>query len=485
MASNRDAGTQRAHSQPHIPRLSYRNSATGTILQRRSDSANAVPTTTVTAADSTALSSSPPSEYCPSPPSSEAVGGVQSTLSPDAVAVPDSGLSPEIPTKLSKKRGSSLLGFLSVKEPSKQAFLDYQESIRKQTAVRHGRISAVGMPGVSSARLPATVPKVNSKWDGVPQTLKEREKERKDSRRPSLLSNRLSSSSAPTLGSRHSSSRSTSFFRNKYGNPSDSSVTKLGWEAYSHSNGSGSKDIPTTPTDPGDAPLTPTLPEMTSLCPPYVSEPPKIPAQYRGKASIKVPSYIDVPPHSVSPSLTPTETSPVTPYPPSSPIGNPSLFELKPVTITEDDFNDTENLFHRFDRVTLNSNGANILAPPSTSKRRPNVHGLSAGNADHLRISSETDQPPSILKQGPNLKRSEVVARPPVSSYFPVVDPDMKRRSNATSNKHDPKLIVRNRDIAPWEWDELSINDAQDTSLTPTKQSGKANRRKKLSVFGR
>ena len=499
MASNGGVGTQPArsqsHSHPHMPRLSYRNSVTGTILQGRRDSVNTFSTATITASGSTVLPSSPPKAYSPSPPRSKVTTDVQSTFGSDALSVSNSPSSPEASTMPSKKRASSLFGFLSVKEPSQQAFLDYEESIRKQSAARNGRITAVGLPGVSSAKLPRTVPRVNSKWDGVPQTLKEKEKEKRDASRPALMSHRHSSSNATeggmkaqksssTLGSRRSSTKSTSSSESKAGNHSDSRVTKLDWESYTFANSSGLKGLSRTSTHSSDSPSTPTLPEMTSFCPQDVPEPPKIPAQYRRQTSTKVPSHIDVPQYSASPSLTPVETSPVTPYPPSSPIGDPTSFSLKSETVTDDDSNDSGKLLERFERVTLNSNGANILAPPSTLKRRPNGYAFSAGKANPARMSPD-DQPSSILKQDPSVRKSEVPARPPVSSYFPVVDAEPKRRSDITRNKHNSALILKHKEIAPWEWDEPPMKgDAHNRSPTPTKPSGKAGMRKRLSVFG-
>ena len=497
MASEGGAGTQQAHAQPHIPRLSYRSSVTGTTLHDPHDSANVVSTATTTAAAPTALMSPPPTEYHPSRQRSKVAARAQCIVSSDAVSPTSSTLSPETPTKLSKKRGSSLFGFLSVKEPSQQALLDYQESISKQTAARNGRVSAGGMPGVSSAKLPPSVPKVNSRWDGLPQALKDKEKEKKDTSRLPLMSHRRSSNNATagglktqrsssTLGSKRSREKPTSFFGNKVGNPSDPSVTKIDWEPYSLSNGNGSKDLATPSTDSGDSTSNPTLPEMTSVFPRDVPGPPKIPARYRSKASAEIPSYIDVPQYSLSPSLTPVETSPVTPYPPSSPTHDCTSFNLKPETISEDDFNDPGKLYQRSERVTIKSNGANILAPPSTSKRRPSSFAVSAGKADQVRTVHGDDQPPSILKQNPSAKRSEVLARPPVSSYFPIIDTEPKGRPNETRNKHHPNLTVRNKDITPWEWDQPSMKgDAPRMSPTLTKQSGKASMSRKRSVFGR
>ncbi|MCJ1306740.1 hypothetical protein MMC25_000383 [Agyrium rufum] len=79
-----------------------------------------------------------------------------------------------------KSKLNSLFSFLSTKEPSKQAFLDYQT----QMAVHQSRNNTnstdkkksrqiVGVPMVSSAKLPDTVPKVNTRWDGMPQGWKD------------------------------------------------------------------------------------------------------------------------------------------------------------------------------------------------------------------------------------------------------------------------------------------------------------------------
>ncbi|MCJ1301897.1 hypothetical protein MMC08_004698 [Hypocenomyce scalaris] len=501
MASYSDAAMQQQRSQSYIPNLSYRSSTGGTILHSRRDSTNAVSTATAAAGATASTASTSPllSESCPSPTPSKVPAGALSPFSPDATSTTDPFLSPSTPTKPSKKKGPSLFSFLSVKEPSQQAFLDYQENIRKQATARNGRITTVGMPGVSSAKLPPTVPKVNSKWDGVPQTLKEKEKEKKDAPRQSTASHRRYSSNATaaglrpqrstsTLGSHLSTGKSSSFFGNKAGNSSNSSDTKLGWETYSLSCGSSSRDLPNVSADSGNSRSTTTLPEMTSFFPQDVPEPPKIPEQYRAEASTEVPNLDDLPQHSVSPTLTPMETSPVTPYPPSPPVADTTSFKFKPETITEDYFKDTElkDIGPLFQQVTLNSNGVNILAPPSISKRKPKGYAFPSDETDPVRFPPEDDQPPSILKRDPCLERSKAPTRPPISSYFPVVDAEPTRKSNATRNKHGMRPTLRNKVITPWDSPEPSVNeDFQDTSPTPTKQSGKSSTRRKVSIFGR
>ncbi|KAF2806770.1 uncharacterized protein BDZ99DRAFT_500839 [Mytilinidion resinicola] len=82
--------------------------------------------------------------------------------------------------KKGKKKGPSVFGFLTLKEPSQTALEQFAERTRQQAAEKAGshnmgRISAVGLPGVSTQKLPPTVPKVNSKWDGIPESVKAKE----------------------------------------------------------------------------------------------------------------------------------------------------------------------------------------------------------------------------------------------------------------------------------------------------------------------
>lgn len=80
------------------------------------------------------------------------------------------------PTKgQKKKKGNSMFGFLTLKEPSQSALEQFAEKQRKQAAEKGGKVSAVGIPSVSMQKLPLTVPKVNSKWDGIPESLKAKE----------------------------------------------------------------------------------------------------------------------------------------------------------------------------------------------------------------------------------------------------------------------------------------------------------------------
>ncbi|KAJ9628333.1 hypothetical protein H2204_009308 [Knufia peltigerae] len=74
-----------------------------------------------------------------------------------------------------QKKKSSVFGGLFQKEPS-QAALD---QVKAQLKAQHGSTSATKVPNVSLEQMPKHVPKVNSKWDGIPDGVKKREKERK------------------------------------------------------------------------------------------------------------------------------------------------------------------------------------------------------------------------------------------------------------------------------------------------------------------
>lgn len=118
-----------------------------------------------------------------------------------------------------QKRASSFFNLFSVKEPSQQALEDYQRQLRISggASSKDRRLDTVGLTGISSAKLPPTVPKVNSKWDGVPhQLIKEKEKEKhkqkqkQKQKRNAHLQFSGYSRSLRSLGSERSGSTNTS-----------------------------------------------------------------------------------------------------------------------------------------------------------------------------------------------------------------------------------------------------------------------------------
>ncbi|KAI4102089.1 MAG: hypothetical protein L6R37_004596 [Teloschistes peruensis] len=208
---------RRDGTQPRIPRLTYRrNPSTASIsdqcvITNRSESSAASISTCATSPPASSFGGSPRSFHfsddAPSPFS--LYGASDSKPSP-------SFLSPQTANE-PKKKSSSFFKFFSAKEPSTQAFEAYQEQMKKRGTTQNGRANAVGLPGVSSAKLPMTVPKVNSKWDGVPQTAKDRAKKKDLTHRQSFSSvtrpAHTSQSNASHLSTSSSSSSSSSSTR--------------------------------------------------------------------------------------------------------------------------------------------------------------------------------------------------------------------------------------------------------------------------------
>jgi hypothetical protein len=99
------------------------------------------------------------------------------SLTPASVASTASSVASSDDSRSSKKKkkAGSVFGFLSLKEPSQVAFEQYAEAQRKQ-AVEKGSPSPSSRTSsnYASKRLPENIPKVNSKWDGIPESIKNR-----------------------------------------------------------------------------------------------------------------------------------------------------------------------------------------------------------------------------------------------------------------------------------------------------------------------
>jgi hypothetical protein len=75
-----------------------------------------------------------------------------------------------------KKKPSIFAGMFQVKEPTQVALSQVSAQIKAQ----HGSTSANKVPNVRLEKMPDYVPKVNSKWDGVPEAVKQRDKREKE-----------------------------------------------------------------------------------------------------------------------------------------------------------------------------------------------------------------------------------------------------------------------------------------------------------------
>lgn len=160
------------------------------------------------------------------------------------------------------------MGFLSLKEPSQLALEQYADAQRKQAVGKAGPTVPMGTY-ITTQKLPDSVPKVNSKWDGVPESIRSSSKSTKSSR------NSIRSSSSSSSGKRDSSSshgpRVVPPYNDWEYNTSVFSVAThvtRGAPNSLASAASSSTDITLrrdsgSETPPGNSPSTTSLPEMT------------------------------------------------------------------------------------------------------------------------------------------------------------------------------------------------------------------------------
>ncbi|MCJ1428722.1 hypothetical protein MMC29_006633 [Sticta canariensis] len=341
-------------SVPYMPKLQYRTSSSDSENLPLSDSispVSPVSTSFSLGTVSTAPTSRSSSDLGPLPNSKDATPQMVSSPDVRSSVVPPSRLSPTIPVNQSKKRGGSFFSFFGVKEPSQQAFDDYQRHMRKKGTGGNGRATAVGLPGVSSAKLPPTVPKVNSRWDGIPQILKEKEKQKRMTSSESIGGR---SRSIRTSGSEKSTSTTTSSTRSRgsscnpktrgrqqthAANPTD----LYGWESASGSSGS----ITRNDIKAHDEAFK--LLSITTSPKPYITTPqtPPLPSRLPGDYPKNTPADTGL-------LLGPSSSSS---YVQSDPCIKSGL-RTTTVEITDTD------------EIVLNSNGLHFLGPPASARRK-------------------------------------------------------------------------------------------------------------------
>ncbi|MCJ1388042.1 hypothetical protein MMC18_000886 [Xylographa bjoerkii] len=400
---------------------------------------------------------------------------------------PSISMPPSFPTAASpvKKKRSSVFSFFTVKEPSTQAWLDYQENLRKQQPTRRGRVTAVGLPMVSSAKLPPTVPKVNSRWDGVPDSVVQREKEKK-AKRDSSHSHAKQLSNALSGGRNMSRSSSRSSRSGTQSRRIQGSIISFNAPPLTSSSAASSRnDLPWTPSSPdakefssiigkpmNSGPETP-LSEISSFIP-------NIPESIRSREELhkRYPSgsvsVTKFPIFNASPASTPGEASPSTPqFNSSFPTATPRDLALSTEAQHSQIQTTILTLPPRQEQVVLHSVGPNILGPPVSARRRLKALALPAGESQELQ-TVET-QPTSILKKDATLWKEPDTARPSISDYF------SGRKQSALGSDiglNTPPEVLWSSPSS------VSKRSNMERSLTPTPQASKASFRKsKLSFF--
>lgn len=229
--SPRTAIEAEASNLVHMPRLCYRHSPSSLPASATN---NDMPRSSSTMTETSSLTDS----NVPATPSS--IGNPPSLNSVDSSKRVER---PSLEVRLTKavtgkessqhkKKGSIFAGVFSTREPSSAAFAQMEQQLKKQKAANPcGRVNPVGMPGVSSAKLPDTVPKVNSRWDGLPAGARQkRQQERQNhERKPSSTWGRSRNSEGDSRISRdrRSSSSTLSSFDSR-GGASDRYRSQLG-----------------------------------------------------------------------------------------------------------------------------------------------------------------------------------------------------------------------------------------------------------------
>lgn len=405
---------------------------------------------------------------------------------------PSSPATPRTPDKKAKGFFSSLF---ATKEPSALALAAYERQLKTQGTLKNGRITAVGMPGVSSAKLPPTVPKVNSKWDGTPLTAKEIEKKEKlaTQARPKLFARGStsehsfsSSNSSLRTSTKRPSSKGTLSAASVYSTHSDGNRNQLadlyGWEIQDYGGSDGASSRPSTKGI--------SVRSMPTYHEP--SEPPKIPKAYMDPPPRPDSLSPNPPAHSHSPSLTPSSESPATPI------------EVSPIlTVSSPDSEKTlrdSPAMHgnirtttieappALNEVIINSSGVNILPPPVTAKRKPK----SVASPDSLALTPLADPhsrtPSTSLKQEPKsiLKKDSISSFTNSSVQRSVAEPpktamhEWTQQAAQLKAKMSLTLPTRSKSLE----DLLGKGRSQDQSSVPSPMDANVKGESKNNIGG-
>lgn len=477
-------------SVPYMPKLQYRTKSCDGTNFSHSDSISPVSplSTSFSSATRSTAPTSPGSDHASSPTSRHPMDKVGSS---DATSSTPSLPSPTLPETNLKKRGGSFFGFFSVKEPSQQAFDDYQRQMRKKGASKNGRASVVLLPGVSSAKLPPTVPKVNSRWDGIPQVLKEKEKPKQTL---SFQSIDGQSRSIRTSGSQGSTSTTTSSTRSRgsslnsktRGRPHTRATNPTdlyGWETASGSSGS----ITRSDIKAHEEALKSL--SITSSPQPYftVAQAPPLPSIL----SEEYPEKLEDPGRLLGPAggLPTRSTSPI---PITSLSKEPWIVQSDPC-VKSSVRATTAEMLHS-DEIIITSNGLRRLGPPARARQKARDSPFLAGEAEEVTMSDE-DTPPDAS--------SRLAVSHGSSSFGPFdassnnINPNGRvgkgvRRATVNPDGSacgylgaDTKSI--GQAISPWEDTSPKINDGskERSCSQPTLDGGKLRKKSMMGIFSK
>lgn len=466
----------------HAPRHSYRSSAAAESLQSPTVAKSPVVEEGPRSADSEAKPKTSSSTGRP------AASG--NTLRPTGSRDSDrTSHYPKSPVSSAVQKKRSLFGGLFVsKEPTALAL----ERLAAQLEAQHGELSARAIPGVSSSKLPQHVPKVNTKWDGVPEVLKEREKLLKEKARAAKRQSLAPSTRSRSVeGSRPRNARPGE--RRPLQNRSSSSTLssfdsrgRAGQQRNSQFGGSDEIRSPSkTPSSDPDrgrtivqaastksqslrSPSGSSLPRITAFFPSNIPSQPAVPARFKSASSHTVGSQTTtstgqtrvepaestiaaVPEHSSSPTGTPLDRSPVTP----SPIAQHHSSE--PSILSN---------WNRADETIFVAAAADVPAHVATApvRRKDELprDAFLAGEARPFELpddqigpgpavnSSESDLP---LRRSPERKSKATAPELPAHAR---VQQDLEKRPDSSRARLGLRasMLVR-EDQAPWDWQDF------------------------------
>ena len=466
------------------PRLTYRTKSSD------ASSFHSLGTEHTRLTSSTQPTSPNVSEFSPLPSPRFGFPDAESQLESRRPSLALSSISSHRTDKTTKKKSGIFSGLFSVKEPSAQALADYQRQMMKQNpSGSKTRTTTVRLPGISSASLPPSVPKVNSKWDGVPQSTKEKEKRQELLSRRSMSIMNAGSRSGASAGSdssldasriRRPKSRDTLGAMSSYSGGSQNRLAGLyGWEntepsSISTKDGTsdeGDHEYQTFSKSTNASPLhRPTLLVTQS------SVPIQLASSDSHQSPNQLPEVPSLPDHSHSPSLTPGESLPGTP-------GLLSPFDTYQSVSSQDNLSSgvktTILEAPSSEEVIIQSSGINILGPPASAKRQP--VGLPQ---QRPKTSGMEQRPASVSGTGP---ASETQASPTGNNSN--LKFGQHHRRNSAQDRLSLGMSLRHQAVPPWSWSETHPESKPIASdgkriFSPSPQEGsQALRKKRLSLF--
>ncbi|KAI1613340.1 hypothetical protein EDD36DRAFT_262674 [Exophiala viscosa] len=297
---------------------------------------------------------------------------------------------PTSPQPQQRKRSSIFGSLFQVKEPTQVAL----NQVAAQMKAQHGSTNPTKVPNVRLEKMPEYVPKVNTKWDGIPESVKKIEKEKKardkgqaskqdtlgfsdysmyQNRGRGQLNSRNSSSTTGSFGSRGRSSGSYSnsarphFYAHSV-NSSGDLASQQRTDRPPHRAASLHSQAASNTSEASFPGPSPEIPRLAGLAP--IDEPPS-------PQSRLSPGIDTVPARLTSPSATPQDKSPLAP----SGWDSLDLYSQQTADISGRD------------KVTLTSPGPGVLGPPTALKstRKSVASGFIGGEARGLLISDDED----------------------------------------------------------------------------------------------